>query len=87
VGKYFGIQSKADWAKYYDLVNEITLWARQKSGSNDLNKVITAISERLNSTPALNEKRIVDFHIQTKLDRIEKPSQDYNGNIQREVKE
>lgn len=83
VGRFLGIQDNSDWAMYYDKVNSITRWARQKANSNELPKIIEVITAKLNTSPSLNDRRINDLHIQIELEKLKgsDPDKQENGKV------
>lgn len=70
VGQFLGVDTTHDWSAFYDKIWNIYQWARVKTQSEDINKLIGFIQEKLNSTPAMNGKRINDLHIAFKLDSM-----------------
>jgi hypothetical protein len=84
VGKYFGINSPASWQKYYDVVNEVVVWAKAKAKSSEIPEVMQVVRNLLEKTPTLNENRILDFRLQMNLEDMPQPKTDHNGNKEEE---
>ena len=66
-GKFLGVDTLHDWAKYYDKVYTITEWAKQKVG-NDRTKIAKWLTTKLSNLPSMSAKRIDDLYIAAHLD-------------------
>lgn len=75
VAKYFGITTPSEMSKYYDRISDVVKWGKEKSKSDKLPEIMETIKEKLNTTPSLNDKRIVDLHLATKLDQPKKETE------------
>lgn len=67
IGKFFGINTKAEWGQYYPDVFEVTEWAKEKTKSEDPGTIVQKLTEVINNSPTLNDKRIKDVLIQIRL--------------------
>lgn len=83
MAKYLGIDTKHEWNQHYEKVHLIVEWAKKKTQSEDLQKLTEAVSDLLNRSPQMNEKRIVDLFVAVKLDNLKKePKEGENENDQ-----
>lgn len=82
LGKYLGLETKADFSKYSEKLTDILNWAKFQTDSEDFNKIIDRVKERLNACPQMSDKRINDVWISVKLDlkREKEVPVDHNGN-------
>lgn len=67
IGKYLGVETGADWSRYYDKVDEITQWAKKRANSEDLNDIAKEVKEALNEAPETNNHRVLDVYLTIKL--------------------
>lgn len=88
IGKWLGIDMKSDWNKNYQKIYLITEYAKEKSKSNDLNKIVNVLKGMLNNAPQIAERRIDDLVCEVKLAMTSKnePERDYNGNKKKILK-
>jgi len=64
VGKFLGVDTVHEWNKYSDRVFEIVEWAKWKSGTDDLTKLIRWIGEKSRSVPSFGQaKRIEELYL------------------------
>jgi hypothetical protein len=70
IGKFLGVQTKAEWSKYYQKVQEIAEYGKEKAGVNDPSKIRDVLTELVNKSPQLNDKRIDDIYINVRLNKL-----------------
>lgn len=80
IGKFLGIESKADWNEFYDKIFKLWEWAHKETESSNVNTLIDFLKEKINSSPQMSPRRINDLIVRMKLDQLKKPNQDFNGN-------
>lgn len=80
VAKFLGIETKADFNHFYDKVADIVRWAADRTGSNEVHILIDTMKEKLNTCPSMNDRRINDLWIATKLEKVKEEPKDFNGN-------
>ena len=67
IGKFLGVDMTHDWGRYADKVYVITEWAKTKTKSDDLNRLIKWIGDRAKSVPNLGNKVIDNLYIYARL--------------------
>ena len=80
VAEYIGIDIAREWSKYYDKVWNLYQWGKVKTKSEDINKILNFLSDRLNQAPSMNGRRIDDLFVSYKLDQV----RDYEENLKKE---
>lgn len=68
IGKFLGVEIH-EWSKYYDKIFSLTEWAKEKSGLNETNDLMSWLGEQVNKTPSLSNKRIEDLYIFSKMEK------------------
>lgn len=63
VGKVLGLDTAKEWNQNYDKVFEITEWAKKKTKTEDIKKVIKFISDRSRTVPVMGNRRIDDLYV------------------------
>ncbi len=67
IGKFLGIDTIHDWNRYYDKVFTITEWAKLKSGTNNMGKLMTWISNKSRTVPSTGGKNIDNLYLFARL--------------------
>lgn len=67
IGKFLGVDTVHDWNRYYDKVYTIVEWAKVKSGTDNLHKLMSWISHKSRTVPSVGNRRIDDLYLFAKL--------------------
>lgn len=79
VGQWLGIDIAREWSQHYDRVWDLYQYAKIKTNSEDINKIIGFLSDKLNQCPSMNGRRIDDLYVAFRLDSmkpVEEPSKE-----------
>lgn len=72
IGKVLGVDVAKEWNKYYDKVYEIANWAKRKTKTSDMTKIIKFITDQERRIPSFGARRIDDIHIYVNLSQSTK---------------
>ena len=67
IGKFLGIDTVHDWNRYYDKVFVITEWAKKKSGTDNMAKLMKWISGKARTVPSMGGKNIDNLYLFARL--------------------
>ena len=67
IGKFLGIDTVHDWNRYYDKVFTVTKWAKEKSGTNDIAKLMKWISSKSGTIPNMGSKNIDSLYLYARM--------------------
>lgn len=63
VGKILGLDTAKEWNQNYDKVFKIAEWAKEKTKTEDILKILKYISSQARSVPSMGSRRIDDIYI------------------------
>lgn len=89
IAKMFDVNLRAEWHKNYQKIYLIVEYAKDRTGSDDLNHIVSILKEKLSASPQICASRLDDVVSNIKLElamKNEKPK-DHNGNKSEEVLE
>lgn len=74
IARWIGVDVTHDWSKDYPQVWKLYQWAVAKTKSDDLDKHIEALNTKLNTSPSLHSKRLMDLYLAIELEeKSQKP--------------
>jgi hypothetical protein len=71
-GKLLGVDSIADWSKNYDKVYRIVETAKEKLGTDDVDKILPWLYKMMNASPSITNRKIDDLNTFLSLSSEEK---------------
>lgn len=63
IGKFLGVDTTHEWNKSYDKVYTIVEWAKAKTGTTSLYRMMQWISHKSKTIPSVGNKRIDDLYL------------------------
>jgi hypothetical protein len=63
VGKSLGIDAAKEWNQYYDKIYKITEWARERTKTDEVEKIIRYLATAANKAPSMGARRIDDIYV------------------------
>lgn len=69
VGKFLGVDTLHDWGKDYDKVETIVNWAKKKTGSDKISRLVDFLNGAYNFAPTfgINHRKLDQVHLIAKL--------------------
>lgn len=67
IGKLFGVDTLHEWGKNYEKILGITEWAKEETGTEDIDKLVDWIAAKTKEVPNLGAKNIDNLFIFSNL--------------------
>lgn len=67
IGKFLGVDTVHDWNRYYDKVFTITEWAKLKSNTDNMGKLMKWISGKAKTVPNMGGNNIDNLYLFARL--------------------